>query len=238
MSGVRLLVGTRKGGFVSAVPDGKRKKWKVSGPRTSPGWEIYQNKGSPADPDRIYGLAVERLARSGDAALERWRRDLGSGGQRVGLRRGAPARTSGTTERSIPGSSSGCGTWSRRSTIRTPCSRRGGRGPVPKQSTAAKHAGDSGTARRAARRPNWKPGAGGMCLHTILLDPSHPERIYVAISAAGGFRTEDGGNTWRPINRGLKLALPTPIAEVGHCVHRIDSTLPSQRPCSCRSTGM
>ena len=64
--------------------------------------------------------------------------------------------------------------------------------------------------------------SGGMCLHTILLDPSDPNRIYIAISAAGAFRTNDGGKTWRPINRGLKSRfLPDPTAEVGHCVHHI-----------------
>jgi photosystem II stability/assembly factor-like uncharacterized protein len=70
--------------------------------------------------------------------------------------------------------------------------------------------------------PHWQPGAGGMCLHTILIDPSNSKRMFVAISAAGAFRTDDGGQTWRPINRGLKSqGIPNPEAEVGHCVHRI-----------------
>ena len=62
-----------------------------------------------------------------------------------------------------------------------------------------------------------------MCLHTVMLDRKNPNRIYVAISAAGAFRTDDGGKTWRAINRGLKspYELPDPDAEVGHCVHRI-----------------
>ena len=73
-----------------------------------------------------------------------------------------------------------------------------------------------------AQGPLWQPGAGGMCLHTILLDPSNPNRIFIAISAAGAFRTDDGGKTWQPINRGLhSLYIPDPTAEVGHCVHRI-----------------
>jgi photosystem II stability/assembly factor-like uncharacterized protein len=68
----------------------------------------------------------------------------------------------------------------------------------------------------------WAPGAGGLCLHTILLDPSDPRRIYIAISAAGAFRSDDAGQTWRPVNRGLKSQyIPDPEAEVGHCVHRI-----------------
>jgi photosystem II stability/assembly factor-like uncharacterized protein len=69
---------------------------------------------------------------------------------------------------------------------------------------------------------SWQPGAGGMCLHTILLDPSDPNRIFTAISAAGAFRSDDAGVTWRPINQGLRSEqIPDPNAEVGHCVHRI-----------------
>jgi photosystem II stability/assembly factor-like uncharacterized protein len=70
--------------------------------------------------------------------------------------------------------------------------------------------------------PKWSPGAGGMGLHSILLDPTNPQRIYIAISAAGCFRTDDGGATWKPINRGLiSQYIPDPNAEVGHRVHRI-----------------
>jgi photosystem II stability/assembly factor-like uncharacterized protein len=68
----------------------------------------------------------------------------------------------------------------------------------------------------------WSPGAGGLCLHTILVDPSDQQRMYIAISAAGVFRTDDGGTNWRPINRGLSSnTIPEEQAEVGHCVHRI-----------------
>jgi photosystem II stability/assembly factor-like uncharacterized protein len=70
--------------------------------------------------------------------------------------------------------------------------------------------------------PKWQPGAGGMCLHTIVLDPSDAKRMFIAISAAGVFRTDDAGETWRPMNRGLRSDfMPDPTAEVGHCVHRI-----------------
>jgi photosystem II stability/assembly factor-like uncharacterized protein len=69
---------------------------------------------------------------------------------------------------------------------------------------------------------HWQPGAGGLCLHTILIDPTNPDRIFIAISAAGAFRTDDGGATWKPINKGLHSAqIPNPTAEVGHCVHRL-----------------
>jgi hypothetical protein len=73
-----------------------------------------------------------------------------------------------------------------------------------------------------ASGPKWQPGAGGMCLHTIVLDPADPGRLFIAISAAGAFRSDDAGTTWRPINRGLESqGIPDPDAEVGHCVHRI-----------------
>jgi hypothetical protein len=76
---------------------------------------------------------------------------------------------------------------------------------------------------RAVKGNLWAPGAGGMCLHTILLDPSDAKRMFVAISAAGAFRTNDAGETWLPINTGLKsnYELPDPQAEVGHCVHSL-----------------
>jgi photosystem II stability/assembly factor-like uncharacterized protein len=70
--------------------------------------------------------------------------------------------------------------------------------------------------------PKWQPGAGGMCLHTIILDPSNAQRIFIAISAAGAFRTDDGGKTWKPTNRGLRSQyIPDQDAEVGHCVHHV-----------------
>jgi len=70
--------------------------------------------------------------------------------------------------------------------------------------------------------PSWQPGAGGLCLHTILLDPTSPTRVFTAISAAGVFRSDDAGATWQAVNRGLTSDyLPDPTAEIGHCVHRI-----------------
>jgi len=70
--------------------------------------------------------------------------------------------------------------------------------------------------------PHWQPGAGGMCLHTVILDRNDPGRIYIAISAAGAFRTDDSGKTWKPINRGLRSQfLPDQDSEVGHCVHHV-----------------
>jgi hypothetical protein len=71
-------------------------------------------------------------------------------------------------------------------------------------------------------REKWNPGAGGKCLHTFLQDPTTPSRMYVGISAAGVFRTEDGGATWIPRNEGVKVSfLPEKAPPFGQCVHKI-----------------
>lgn len=71
-------------------------------------------------------------------------------------------------------------------------------------------------------RPKWNPGAGGMCLHTILIDPTRPSRMYVGISAAGTFRSDDSGEHWRPVNKGVQVSFqPEKFPEVGQCVHKI-----------------
>jgi photosystem II stability/assembly factor-like uncharacterized protein len=75
---------------------------------------------------------------------------------------------------------------------------------------------------RQQQGDKWAPGAGGMGLHTILIDPTNPKRMYIAISSAGTFRTDDGGQSWKVITRGLHSQyIPNPTAEIGHCVHRI-----------------
>jgi hypothetical protein len=78
-------------------------------------------------------------------------------------------------------------------------------------------------------RAEWFPGAGGLCLHTIVLDPINPERIYVAISTGGCYRTDDGGETWAPYNKNVRADfLPDKFPEYGQCVHKI--ALHSNRP--------
>ena len=216
MSGVRVLVGTRKGAFILTA-DEKRERWDVCGPHFA-GWEMYHLKGSPVDPNRLYasqssGWFGQTMQRSDDGGIP------GSRSGTSSSTTATPAPTSGTTARSTPGSSpaSGTRTVAVRSRYRLRRSRR--RGAVPLNRRRADLAG----AFRAARSQGnlWQPGAGGMCLHTIVLDPNNPDRIFVAISAAGAFRTDDGGETWLPINRGLhsQYELPDPDADVGHCVH-------------------
>ncbi|HET9030261.1 MAG TPA: hypothetical protein VFN49_08790 [Candidatus Aquilonibacter sp.] len=219
MSGVRVLVGTKKGAFVLTA-DGKRESWTVDGPHF-PGWEIYHVKGSPVDPNRIYasqtsswfGQVMQR-SNDGGRTWETVGNEFKYDGE-TGTHQwydGTPhpwafARVwhlepslhdrdtvyAGVEDAALFKSTDGGATWSELAGLRT-------------HSTGS----------------SWQPGAGGMCLHTILLDGAHPGRIYTAISAAGAFRSDDDGASWKPINKGLHSNfMPDPDAEVGHCVHRI-----------------
>jgi photosystem II stability/assembly factor-like uncharacterized protein len=219
MSGVRVLVGTHKGAFVITA-DGKRQKWDVSGPHFA-GWEVYHVKASPADPDRLYasqntgwfGQLIQRsddggkswspvgnqFAYEGEAGTHLWYDGTPRPFEFKRIWHLEPSLDdpdtvyAGAEDAALFRTTDGGQTWQELSGLR-----------------------------RHATAPHWAPGAGGMCLHTILLDASHPGRILVAISAAGAFRSDDAGTTWRPINRGLKSeGIPDPHAEVGHCVHRI-----------------
>jgi photosystem II stability/assembly factor-like uncharacterized protein len=219
MSGVRVLVGTHKGAFV-ITSDGKRNKWEVDGPFFA-GWEIYHLKGSPADPDRLYasqtsGWFGQTIQRSSDGG-KTW----------------APVGNKFTYD-GVPGTHQWYdGTqhpwefkrvWHLEPSLSDPDKVYAG-----VEDAALFESTDSGATwtelsglRQHDTGPHWQPGAGGMCLHTIVIDPKNPERIYVAISAAGAFRSDDAGKTWKPINKGLVSAMmPNPTGEVGHCVHRI-----------------
>ncbi len=219
MSGVRVLVGTRKGAFV-LTSDGTRTRWDVSGPHFA-GWEVFHVAGSPANPDRLYasqssawfGQVIQRSADGGrtwEAVGNQFAYDGVPGThqwydgtphpwefKRVWHLEPSPSDPdvvyAGVEDAALFRSADGGVTWQELSGLR-------GHG--------------SGS--------SWQPGAGGLCLHTILLHSSRPERLVIAISAAGAFRTDDAGKTWRAINRGLhSQQIPDPTAEVGHCVHRI-----------------
>jgi photosystem II stability/assembly factor-like uncharacterized protein len=192
----------------------------VSGPHFA-GWEIYHLKGSPADPDRLYasqtsswfGQVIQRsddggatwetvgneFAYDGVPGTHQWYDGTPHPWEFARVWHLEPALDdpdtvwAGVEDAALFRSTDGGRTWHELSGLR-------GHG--------------SG--------PFWQPGAGGMCLHTILLDPHARGRLFVAISSAGAFRSDDAGTTWRPINRGLVSdGLPDPTAEVGHCVHRI-----------------
>jgi photosystem II stability/assembly factor-like uncharacterized protein len=219
MSGVRVLVGTRKGAFILTA-DGKRDQWDVSGPHFG-GWEIYHLKGSPADPNRLYasqstswyGQLIQRsndggktwepvgknFVYEGEAGTHKWYDGTPHPYEFKRVWHLEPSRTdadtiyAGVEDAALFRSTDGGTSWAELPGLR-------------------RHESASG----------WQPGAGGLCLHTILIDPTNGDRMFIAISAAGAFRTDDGAKTWKPINRGLvSQYIPDPTAEVGHCVHRL-----------------
>jgi hypothetical protein len=219
MTKVRVLVGTKKGAFI-LTSDGKRAKWDVEGPHFG-GWEIYHMKGSSVNPERLYasqcsgwfGQVIQRsddggrkwepvgnaFTYDGIAGTHQWYDGTAHPWEFKRVWHLEPSLSdpetvyAGVEDAALFRSSDGGRTWAELSGLR-------------------KHG--SG--------PRWQPGAGGMCLHTIILDPVNPRRMFIAISAAGAFRTDDGGETWLPINHGLRSEhIPDPAAEVGHCVHRI-----------------
>ena len=218
MSRVRVLVGTRKGAFV-LTSDGKRERWTVSGPHFG-GWEVYHLKASPADPNRLYasqssgwfGQIIQRsddggatwspagnqFAYEGETGQHLWYDGTPHPWEFKRVWHLEPSRTdpdqvfAGVEDAALFRTADGGNTWQELPGLR-----------------------------RSRTAPTWAPGAGGLCLHTILIDPTNASRMFAAISAAGVFRTEDGV-TWDPINRGLKSeGIPNPTAEAGHCVHRI-----------------
>jgi len=219
MSAVRLLVGTRKGGFVM-TSDAKRQQWDISGPHFA-GWEIYHIKGSPADPNRLYasqtsGWFGQLIQRSNDG---------GKSWEPVGNKftyDGTPGTHLWYDDTPHPWEFKRV--WHLEPSLTEPDTVYAG-----VEDAALFRTTDGGQTwhelpgmRGQPTASTWHPGAGGMCLHTILLDPTHTGRMFIAISAAGAFRSDDAGQTWRPINRGLRSEyIPDPNAEVGHCVHRI-----------------
>ena len=185
MGGVRVLVGTRKGAFI-LTSDEKRQQWDVSGPHFA-GWEIYHLKGSSVNPDRIYasqssGWFGQMMQRSDDAG-KTWEA-VGNEFNYVGdpgnhmwydgtqhpweFKRvwhlepslsDAETVSAGVEDAALFKSTDSGATWSELYSLRD------------------------------VKGHLWQPGAGGMCLHTIILDPGNPDRIVIAISAAGAFRT-------------------------------------------------
>src|SRR3989442_9509978 len=234
MSKIRLLVGTKKGAFI-LTSDGKRRNWEINGPHFA-GWEMYHLKGSPVEPNRIYasqtsGWFGQIIQRSNDGG-KTWETPDGEPTPAPGeMPRGESNKF--VYEGEVGTHKWYDGTqhpwefkriWHLEPSLTDPNTVYAGAEDAALFKTV-----DGGqtwhelSGLRSAKSHLWQPGAGGMGLHTIVLDPGNPQRIFIAISAAGVFRTDDAGKTWRPVNRGLKslYELPDPEAEVGHCVHRI-----------------
>ncbi len=243
MSGVRVLVGTRKGAFILTA-DGKREQWDVSGPHFA-GWEIYHMKGSPADPNRIYASQTSswfgQIIQRSDDGGKTWHQPGTPPGEELKTPEGFPK---GESNKFVYDTSSETGkpltthqwydgtprpwefkrVWHLEPSLGDPDTVYAGveDAALFRSTDGGKNWRELAGLRGHGTGSQWQPGAGGMCLHTILIDPSDPKRIFIAISAAGAFRTDDGGKTWKPINRGLhSLYIPNPTAEIGHCVHRI-----------------
>lgn len=243
MTAVRVLVGTRKGAFV-LTSDGKRKKWNVSGPHFG-GWEIYHMKGSPVDPNRIYasqtsswfGQVIQRSDDGGKTWYQPGTPPDAANKSPEGMPLGESNKfvydTSPETGKPLTTHQWYDGTqhpwqfkrvWHLEPSLTDPNVVYAGAEDASlfKSSDGGQTWQELAGLRGHVSGPQWAPGAGGMCLHTIIIDPQNQDRMYIAISAAGAFRTDDGGKTWKPINRGLHSEyIPDPSAEVGHCVHRI-----------------
>ncbi len=244
MSGVRVLVGTRKGAFILSS-DHDRKNWSVSGPHFA-GWEIYHIKGSPADPNRIYasqtsswfGQIIQRSDDGGKTWFQPGSPEASdapadNGGMPQGESNKFVYDTSEETGKPLTTHQWYDGTqhpwefarvWHLEPSLTDPETVYAGveDAALFKSTDGGQSWQELAGLRGHSSGPGWQPGAGGMCLHTIVLDPTNPDRIFVAISAAGTFRSDDAGKTWKPINQGLHSEyIPDPTAEVGHCVHRI-----------------
>ncbi len=241
MSQVRVLVGTRKGAFI-LESDGKRKKWNVSGPHFA-GWEMYHLKASPADPNRIYASQTSawfgQLIQRSDDGGKTWHQPGTPPGEPP-----APGPPKAASNKFVYDASAETGkpltthqwydgtqrpwefkrVWHLEPSLTDPDAVYAGveDAALFRSTDGGENWQELAGLRGHGTGPQWQPGAGGMCLHTIILDPSNPGRIFIAISAAGAFRTDDGGKTWKPINRGLRSQyIPDPNAEIGHCVHHV-----------------
>jgi hypothetical protein len=243
MSRVRVLVGTKKGAFVLEA-DGQRKKWNVSGPHFG-GWEIYHVKGSPADPERLFasqstGWFGQIIQRSDDGG-KTWHQPGTPPGEPTKTPEGMPKGESNkfvydsspetgkplTTHQWYDGSQKPWEfkrVWHLEPSLTDPDTVYAGieDAALFRSTDGAQNWKEVSGLRGHGTGPQWQPGGGGLCLHTIIQDPKDPKRMFVAISSAGAFRTDDGGTTWKTINQGLRSEyIPDPKAEIGHCVHRI-----------------
>lgn len=246
MSSVRILVGTAKGAFIITA-DGKRDRWNIDGPHFG-GWEVFHMKGCPTNPDRIFASQTSdwfgQLIQRSDDGGKTWHTpggekqpgpyEMPTGGankfvydesEETGLPLGTHGHYDGSQKPWVFKR-----VWHLEPSLSDPDTVYAGT-----EDAALFKTTDGGknwhelAGLRAADGQRWQPGAGGMCLHTILIDPTNEDRLYTAISAAGTFRTDDGGKTWKTITKGLSSQfMPDPEAEVGHCVHRI--TMHPEKP--------
>jgi hypothetical protein len=240
MTGVRVLVGTKKGAFI-LTSDDKRKDWTVQGPEFA-GWEIYHMNGSPADPNRLYATQTlgwfGQVTQRSDDGGKTWNApgggvSAGADGMPVGESNRFEYDTSDASGKPLTTHQWYDGTphpwefarvWHFEPSLDDPDTVYAGveDAALFKSTDGAHSWHELAGLRGHGSGSQWMPGAGGLGLHTIVLDPVNQGRMYGAISAAGVFRTDDSGETWRPMNKGLiSDFMPEPEAEIGHCVHRL-----------------
>lgn len=202
-----VMVGTARGGFIfTSGPD--RSDWTMSGP-THRGSQVYHLTLDPRDGQMFaavnnifFGPEINRSSDLGETWTEsseepRFKQD--SGEKLEAMWHIAPGRPEEQGVLYV--------------------------GAAPASLWKTTDSGETWTELRSLAehpsRPDWEPGAGGLCLHTILLDPERPGRMYAGISAVGLFRTDDGGETWQLNSQGLVPALPPRVDEnSGRCVHK------------------
>ena len=241
MTAVRVLVGTKKGAFI-LTSDGTRSNWTVAGPHFA-GWEVYHMKGSPVDPDRIFASKTSAwfgqiIQRSSDGG-KTWEQpgSMNQESSHAEASDEAPSMPQGESNRFVYDTSEETGkpltphqwydgtqhpwefarVWHLEPSLTDPDTAYAGveDAALFQTTDGAETWNEIAGLRGHTTGASWQPGAGGMCLHTIVLHPDDTNRMYTAISAAGAFRTDDGGNTWKPINNGLHSQyIPDPTAEI------------------------
>jgi hypothetical protein len=207
---VVLLVGTMKGAFLARA-DAQRRAWQLGGPHF-PGHAVYALGYDARQGRRRVWAAPESMhwgatLRSSDDFGRQWTEEVQS------LR--FPEDTGASLKRAwqiVPGRAEEpdvlyCGV-------------------EPAALFSSTDGGASWSLNRGLwdhpHRPRWEPGGGGLCMHTVLPDPTSPARMHVAISTAGVYRTDDGGATWRTAHKGVRAQfLPDPHPEFGQCVHKV-----------------
>lgn len=207
--GVVLLVGTTKGAFFF-YSDAARRDWRMTGPHMG-GWEVYSLLGDSRHGQRVwagtasyvYGATIRVSENWGETWRQiengpRYSKESGFTLKRIWqIVPGHPSEPdtlyAGVEEAGLFVSRDRGETWEELSGLTS-----------------------------HPTRPGWAPGNGGLCLHSILIDPTNPRRIWVAASAVGVFRSDDGGISWRVCNDGLPAVVTgMPYPEVGRCVHKV-----------------
>ena len=228
-SKVRLLVGTRKGGFIF-TSDKSRKQWSSSEIMFK-GWNMMHMVIDPRD-GRLHA-AIDHFV---FGATTHYSDDLGQTWKQsptppVFSRPSASGRPGGTPEESY----SGRGIPETPEAVIKVWNIEPGRadepgvlyaGAQPASLFKSTDRGESWVLNESLydhpQRGKWNPGAGGLCLHSIVLDPRDPNRMYVAISAAGVYRTDDGGQSWQPRNKNVLVDFEAKTyPEFGQCVHKL-----------------